>query len=439
MENTMKRHTGFSLLELLVAMAVTLIILAATLSLFETALRTNETSTQMSTLNGNMRSAMNLVVRDLLQAGQGIPTGGVLLPTGTSCQNVNRPVPTQFGGNSPFPYGCANPTFPNLPAVIPGSGFGPVVPNPSGGATAPPLGNPSATELPQFPNSGDPSSDMITMLYQDYNLVTNQVVVSGAPYASPLEQINLNSMTFSNAVMITGKESNGSPVSNPVNIGDLFLVQGGEYFRFVVVTAVNGQTVQFQPGDAFNLNQQPAAVPPAPCNPSGTVCDLQTQVHFGGTCTYNATNPPTWTPVTNAKDCLAFAQRVLMVTYFLDTSLQLNPPNGPIIPRLMRQVNMTSVPADCQLANPPAVGCPSSVAEVIEALEFSYDYTTSTAAPITNQIVTPTGLSDNQIRKVNVFLAGRSDNPLSQTGQYVRNNMATQVDIRSMAFINRYQ
>jgi len=81
----MRREQGFSLIELMVAMAVTLIIVAATLGLFQTALRTNESSTELSNMNGNLRSAMNLISRDLLQAGQGIPTGGVAIPAGGGC------------------------------------------------------------------------------------------------------------------------------------------------------------------------------------------------------------------------------------------------------------------------------------------------------------------------------------------------------------------
>jgi hypothetical protein len=58
---------------------------------------------------------------------------------------------------------------------------------------------------------------------------------------------------------------------------------------------------------------------------------------------------------------------------------------------------------------------------------------------LNNRIGTPAGLTDNQIRKVNIYLAARSDAILTPTNQYIRNNIATQVDIRSLAFVNRYQ
>jgi hypothetical protein len=48
-------------------------------------------------------------------------------------------------------------------------------------------------------------------------------------------------------------------------------------------------------------------------------------------------------------------------------------------------------------------------------------------------------ISDNQIRKVNLFMAARSDTILTATNQYIRNNLAAQVDLRSLAFVDRYR
>jgi len=383
MKSNHKRETGFSLIELLVAMAVTLIITAATLGLFQYALNMNASGTQLSNINGNLRSAMNLVTRDLLQAGQGIPTGGVALPVGTGCQNINRPV---YTGTLQFPYGCPNAaTFPNMPAVIPGNGLGPNV-----------LQNPTLSWMPEGANK---NSDMITAVYQDNNLITNLVPATLQP--NYLTTISTTQLVFSNAVPITGVS-----VSNPAVAGDVFLVYGGGLYRYVVATNVSGQTVTISSGDPFNLNQQGHAA-------GGTISDMSTAgVPFGVSCN------PALTPLPAA--CAATAQRVLFVTYFLDNSTVIN---GQLIPRLMRQVGMNA---------------PTSVAEVIEDLEISYDYVNGTA-PINNVVVTPAGLTDNQIRKVNVYLAARSDAVLTSSGQYLRNNLATQVDVRSLAFVNRYQ
>jgi hypothetical protein len=144
------------------------------------------------------------------------------------------------------------------------------------------------------------------------------------------------------------------------------------------------------------LNQQGIAA-------SGTINDLQVGGVFPANC--------------------CTAQRVLMVSYFIDNSV-------PNIPRLMRQINMNA---------------PRPVAEVIEDLQISYDYVNGTT-PINNQTSSINAaatcgcaITDNQIRKVNLYMAGRSDQVLSSTNQYMRNNFATQLDIRSLAFVNRYQ
>jgi len=393
MRANINRETGFTLIELMVAMAVTLLIAAATLGLFSYALNVNATGTQISNINGNLRSALNLVVRDLLQAGQGYPTGGVALPTGSGCQNINRPV---YTGTAQFPYGCANPTtYPNLPAVMPGNGMGPYV-----------ISNPTVTWMPEGSNH---NSDMITIIYQDNNLVTNANPATNAP--NYLVSISSTALTFSNTVTITG-----AGVSVPAKANDLFLVYGGGLYRLVEATNAVGQVVSINTGDLLNINQQNKAP-----GVTGTIYDLQaaTGVPYGTTCNQ------TLTPLPAA--CAYTAQRVLMISYFLDNSTVVN---GQLVPRLMRQVGMNG---------------PVSVAEVIEDFEVSYDYVNG-AYPVNNVISTTQAatacsctITDNQIRKANVYLAARSDTILTATNQYLRSNMAVQVEFRSLAFVNRYQ
>jgi len=413
----MKREWGFTLIELMVSMAVLLVVVAATLSLFQYAMQTNQSSTQLSNMNGNLRSAMNLLTRDLIQAGQGIPTGGVPLPGGAGCTAVNRPVPV---GSATFTYGCPNyTTNPNLPAVIPGNAIGPAVPD-TPPATPGNLGSPNLTWVP----SPGPTSDVITFFYQDNTLITNSIF--NGPIATPnfLTTLTANSMTFSGAVTVNSG-------SNTANIGDIFMVSGAGLYRYVAITSISGQTLNFVAGDVYHLNQQGSAA-------SGTITDLSTAgVPFGGTCTYAAGPPATFTNTT-AGACAAYAQRVLMISYWLDITQSVN---GQVIPRLMRQVGMASSCA----SPPPPVGCPRSVAEVIEGFELSYDYVNGTT-PVNNQVSSTAAaatcsctITDNQIRKVNVYMAGRSDTQLSQNQQYLRTNLATQVDLRSLAFVDRYR
>ena len=51
----------------------------------------------------------------------------------------------------------------------------------------------------------------------------------------------------------------------------------------------------------------------------------------------------------------------------------------------------------------------------------------------------PSPCSPNQIRKVNVFLAGRSAQRFSVTERFFRNTLSTQVSLRSLALVDRYR
>jgi hypothetical protein len=92
------------------------------------------------------------------------------------------------------------------------------------------------------------------------------------------------------------------------------------------------------------------------------------------------------------------------------------------------------------------VNPPQAIADMIENLGFSYDITSSTDPVGTygtgpGNAATPI-LPDtpDQIRAVNVFLAGRSEQTYTAltAPQYLRNNLSTQVSIRSLSFTNQF-
>ncbi len=88
---------GFTLVELLVTMAITTIILGATMLAMSDAIRATETASQISSVNNGLRTAMDLIVRDLLQVGQGLPSGRVILvPSGVGAQPVQLPGPNRI-------------------------------------------------------------------------------------------------------------------------------------------------------------------------------------------------------------------------------------------------------------------------------------------------------------------------------------------------------
>jgi hypothetical protein len=106
-----------------------------------------------------------------------------------------------------------------------------------------------------------------------------------------------------------------------------------------------------------------------------------------------------------------------MVSYYLDNITA--PPNT----RLIRRLNW----------NP---GVP--VAETIENLQFKYNFVDGVTNP-SGQSTIPAGESESEIRSVDVTLGARSTNAWGQNHTFLRTNFTTQVSLRSMAYVNRYQ
>ena len=109
---------GFSLPEVMVAMGIMLVVLAGTFTAMTNAMRAEETARSITTLNGHLRSSMDLVVRDLLQTGQGLQLGRVVgIPNGVGAAQIVRPGPAASGlcaGVTPFPL---SPTLSAVTAV----------------------------------------------------------------------------------------------------------------------------------------------------------------------------------------------------------------------------------------------------------------------------------------------------------------------------------
>src|ERR1700680_4394377 len=77
-----KSQSGFTLMELMVSMAVGLTVLGGLPGLFKTGMTSVMVVAQRAETQQNMRAAIDLVVKDLSMAGAGLPSGGIQLPTG---------------------------------------------------------------------------------------------------------------------------------------------------------------------------------------------------------------------------------------------------------------------------------------------------------------------------------------------------------------------
>src|SRR6266850_697905 len=127
----MKEKSGFTLVEIMIAIAVTMIALATAVLILRDSTRANSNVTQTADMSDNMRAGLNLIVQDLIQNGTGIPTGGISIPN------------TAHAGCNVI-----------LPAIEPGNGLGPAVTSPDG--------------------TTGPRTDIITIMYSDNTLAMDQ-------------------------------------------------------------------------------------------------------------------------------------------------------------------------------------------------------------------------------------------------------------------------
>jgi prepilin-type N-terminal cleavage/methylation domain-containing protein len=377
----MKKQSGFTLIEFTVAMAVTLVALLATVMAFRMATYSNQNVTQREDMADNIRAGLNLLEQDVIMTGMGVPTGGITIPTfaaTTACP----------GGTSnlarPVPTGTA--TFPvcntTLPPIEPGNALGPLITAPD--AT-------SAT-----------NTDILTIVYEDNTASSTGTIIgmnaqpiNGTSCPAGTISATGNSVTFDPTCFnLTSLAASGVQI----NPGDLIMFSNTNGKALQLVTSVSAQTLTFASGDAFHLNGITGAT-------GGTIKQLQNTTVNGttGVVTYLGTYPQT------------SATRIWMISYWLDNV------TDPIHIRLDRAVNFNA-------AQP--------VGETLENLQFTFNFNDGIAV---NQLTVPTGYSESQIRSVNLYMSTRSTSMLGQTKQYARENFQTQLSLRSMAYVNRYQ
>jgi prepilin-type N-terminal cleavage/methylation domain-containing protein len=373
----MKKQAGFTLVELMVAITITLVVLAAALATFNDTVHSNQLVSMRADMTDNLRAGLNLIQQDLLQVGTGIPTGGIAIPNTPNAagtcnigQPVNRP---NLQGGLTFPV-C---NF-SLPAVEPGKDLGPQVTSPD---VAP-----------------GPNSDIITVLFADNTLSLdkdpiNRPASPGVTACGGTIAADGDSVTFDPAATCHDL----TQASVPVQAGDLIMFTNAQGNAIQVVTAVVGaQTLKFAAGagDPFNLNGRKDA--------QGTIVQLQNLDPV--TNQPNGNYPPTT------------ATRIWMISYYLDNIAD------PQHVRLIRRVNFRP-------------GQP--VGDTLENLQFTYNFVDGVTNPSGQQTI-PAGLSESQIRAINVSLWARSPRLWAKTNHYLRDNLSTQVSLRSMAFVNKY-
>ncbi len=384
----MKRENGFSIIELMVSIAILTVLIGAAVAALVQAQHATYSIAQEANTQENLRAGMHFMVRDLMEAGEGIPSGGVSIPNNAGVSAINRP-------------GTAG-VFPNNPIVLSA-----LTPGYLQGQAAK-----TANALTGAILTGG-NTDIVNILYADNGLTSSALGPGGtAPpslNAFPVTQALPASPVCNGTIAASGLTVTLAAgcftlpgVPTPIQPGDLILFSNANGTALELVTNVNGQTLTFAAGDPAGLN--------GGAKPNGTVAAI------------NAKNVPT------------VITRVWMVTYYIDST------TNPLKPQLVRQINYPGYP----VATPTYP--PQQVADCIEDLNMTYDIINSTAPVGTyangagDAPAPAAGDTPFQIRAANVLLAGRSEYPLPSGGtlQYFRNNLSTQVSVRSLAFVNQF-
>lgn len=118
------KQKGFTFVELMIAIAIMLVVMAAATSLYQKSVQVSTIVNQQAEMQGELRAAANQLARDLNQAGTGIPLGGIPIPSAAS-----GGTDPQFACDSIRCYITAGNTFTQgvLYKVTPANGVGPNV------------------------------------------------------------------------------------------------------------------------------------------------------------------------------------------------------------------------------------------------------------------------------------------------------------------------
>lgn len=376
---------GFTVAEMLVAIIVGSLVLAAAVDVFSRSMSATWVVSQKAEMQQDARAAINLMTKDIRMAGAGLPSGGVALAngagvspaygldyTGTGHLGANNNAGLNFPvqGGLPFLYG-----------VIPGCQQGIT---PTGAAAA---------------------TDVITTVYADQTFPWQN-------YSVTFNNTSGTSVTFTDNSPATDPGINNTGVG--LQAGDLVLFQaqignGANATTGYAIADVTGAaaagagptyTVLFANSDALKVNQTAA-----------TANDLKQIVNNVGIVA----------PTTSAT-------RIWAITYYLWN--QPNPSGGAAIPVLMRQVNART---------------PVPVTENVVNLKFTYD-TFDTSGNLVGQSCNA-GLplvSPNEIRQINIVhltlrgqLSGVKTSYMATKG-YQSVDLQASLSARNLSFTQTY-
>jgi prepilin-type N-terminal cleavage/methylation domain-containing protein len=371
---TEKQQRGFSMAELLVAMALGLVVLAAAVKLYTQGVNATWTVSQRAQMQQDFRAAEDMLTRDLSLAGSGLGTNvQIALPYGTGTLPVygcdQTPKCYLNGVAAAYPKQGVQPY---LYGLIPGWKFGPTL------------------------NAAQGATDTVTVVYTDANFylgcyaasVTNATTVTftlnttlatcvlPAGLATP-QAINdpVVGLTPGDLVWFTVTTGSGTGATTASVIGEVTSVATG--------TNPNTYVVGFTTGDPLRMNQ------------SGTTSGgIDNVVGWSGT-----------------------ASRILVITYYIDNT------SSP--PRLMRQVSgHTPIPV-------------AEGVVYLQFSYDLYDPSAGTVITNQPDGGASQGLTPNQITKINILHMAITGS-MKGTRGYQGLDLQTSVSARDLTFKNNY-
>jgi Tfp pilus assembly protein PilV len=289
MERTAKQSAqGFSMVEVLLAMALGLLVVGAGVALFQSANNVTQTAFSRSDMQQNARGALTIMTRDLSQAANGIPQAGITLPSGGTGSALAACWASQCYLTS---------------GIYPNNLLAPVVP---------------------FDAQGARGTDAMTITYIDNSWPdTNKALTNVAANGS---SITVDTKTYDSSGNAAAPP-NGHAYNDLVygsRIGDVMMIFNPNGYSVATVTAVGGGGVlSLAAGDPLNMNQ-----------PTATAGNVKSLGPW-------AACPP---PNQNQSCPITSAARINVVTYFIQMNAGPDgiPGTADDYPVLMRQLNAES-------------------------------------------------------------------------------------------------
>jgi len=374
-----KSQSGFTLLELMIGSFIGLLVILSIASLFKAGMDVSFAVTQRAETQANMRTAIELMTKDISLAGAGLPAGGLQLVSGGSA--------SKYGCDQTGTCYVVNHTYPNSPSGTANYMYG-IIPGPKNGVE----NGATIADASTVPNAS------ITSIYCDYSFLLNNFTFTFA-----------NANTVNVALVAAPDTTLPESVAQAggLNLGDLLL--------FTVVgpgAAINGNTPVQKATAVGEITGTPTM------GNGGIVMAASDKLNFN-----QATGNNDLSTVAAAAGAVGASMtvcRLNVVTYFLQV-----PAAGGTIqnPRLMRQVNGLS---------------PVPVADNIINLQVAYDLVDSQTGYLDADLVDPIGSGQlpSLIQKVDLWIMGESLTPNGRKSQNMY--LATAVAARDMSFCNSY-